>query len=66
MTNKRVYERDRSKCIFEIVAGLHDAGATSDEIASVLWHNPYFVSKHGQDRRTLGAEMGRIISKLGR
>jgi hypothetical protein len=64
--NTKVYERDRSKCIFEIVAGLHGAGAAADEIAAVLWRSPYFISKHGESLRALSAEINRIISKLGR
>lgn len=64
--NKRAYsyERDRSKCIFEIIAGLYRAGATPDEIGAVLWANPYFLSKHGRDFSRLSAEIGRVISKL--
>jgi hypothetical protein len=65
MTTKRAYEQDRSKCIFEIVVGLHRAGATPDEIGSVLWDNPYFISKHGRDRWRLSVEIHRIRSKLG-
>jgi hypothetical protein len=64
--NKKAYsfERDRSKCIFEIIAGLHRAGATPDEIGAVLWSNPYFLSKHGHNFDRLCTEINRIISKL--
>jgi hypothetical protein len=65
MTSQRVHESNRSKCIFEIVAGLHEAGPTPNETASVLWHNPYFTDKHGRDHRKLDAEIYRILSKLG-
>jgi hypothetical protein len=64
--NRRVYEGDRSKCVYAIVAGLHDAGASPNEIAAVVWHNPYFISKHGQRLDRLNAEISRIVSKLGR
>ena len=58
------YGNDRSKVIFEIIAGFHEAGASPDEIASVLWENPYFISKHGQNQQVLEDEIFRIISKL--
>lgn len=57
-------ERDRSKCIYEIIAGFHGAGASPQEIASVLWPNPYFRSKHGANFTHLTAEIRRIVSKL--
>jgi hypothetical protein len=58
------FERDRSKCIFEIIAGLNQAGATPDEIGAVLWSNPYFLSKHGRNLDRLHAEVSRVLSKL--
>ena len=61
----RVMAPDRSKRIFQIVAGLHQAGATPDEIAAVLWRTAYFISKHGQRRDHLDVEISRIVSKLG-
>lgn len=61
----RVRERDRSACIYLIIAGLHEAGADPDEIASVIWDSPYFVEKHGRDVTKLNAEVGRVIGKLG-
>ncbi len=57
-------ESDRSKVIFEIVAGLYEAGATSDEIAAILWVNPYFRSKHGANRNALSDEISRITRKV--
>jgi hypothetical protein len=62
--HERVVGRDRSARIFEIVVALHHAGATSDEIAAVLWQNVYFLSKHGQSPARLDAEISRILSKL--
>jgi hypothetical protein len=59
-----VKEGDRSKCIFEIIAGLADAGASADEIAIVLWGSPYFVSKHGKSEERLCAEITRILAKV--
>lgn len=59
------FERDRSKCIYEIIADLYRVGADFDEIASVLLANPYFVSKHGENTKKAEAEITRIISKLG-
>jgi hypothetical protein len=59
------FERDRSKCIFEIVADLHRAGASVPEIAAVLWCNPYFISKYGKRLDKLHRELGSILPKLG-
>jgi hypothetical protein len=59
------FERDRSKCIFEIVADLHRAGASAPEIAAVLWCNPYFISKYGKRLDKLHRELGSILPKLG-
>jgi hypothetical protein len=62
--DKKVEESDRSKCIYKIVAGLHDAGASADQIAAVLKGNVYFVDKHGDDERKLEAEINRCLGKL--
>jgi hypothetical protein len=47
-----------------IVQALHAAGATRSEIAAVVWHSPYFRSKHGRRLDRLNAEISRIVSKL--
>jgi hypothetical protein len=60
-----VREPDRSACIYLIIAGLHEAGADADEIASVIWRSPYFVEKHGRNTTKLNAEIFRVIGKLG-
>lgn len=62
--NRKAYEPNRSAQIFHIIAGLHEAGATVDEIASVLWHSPYFIEKHGHDIGKLNEELSRVIDKL--
>lgn len=59
------FEKDRSKCIYEIVVDMAKAGAKPEEIASVLWHNPYFLSKHGEDVGALNDELWRILERLG-
>lgn len=59
------FEKDRSKCVYEIVADMAKAGAKPQEIASVLIHNPYFISKNGQDIETLNEELWRILERLG-
>lgn len=64
--SKRCSERDRSKCIFEIIAGLHEVGCLPDEIGAVLWSNPYFTSKWGEDLAALTAEISRVIARLER
>lgn len=63
--NRKAYEPNRSAQIFHMVAGLHEAGASLDEIASVLWDSPYFVDKHGHEIGKLNDEIGRVIGKLG-
>jgi hypothetical protein len=62
--NRKAYEPDRSACIFHIIAGLHEAGASIDEIAAVLWRNAYFLEKHGSDINKLNDELSRVIGKL--
>jgi hypothetical protein len=65
--HQRVVGRsDRSRCIFLVAARLHEAGASPDEIAAVLWRSPYFTSRqHGQSLRALQTEVSRILAKLG-
>lgn len=63
--HKSVGARDRSECIFAMVADLHKAGADTDEIACVVWGSPYFQDKYGEDINALETEISRIISKLG-
>jgi len=48
-----------------MVAGLHEAGATVDEIASVVWTSPYFRDKYGEDEEALETEISRIIARVG-
>ena len=62
--NRKAYEPNRSVQIFHMIAGLHVAGASHDEIASVLWDSPYFVDKHGRDVEKLNDEIGRVIGRL--
>lgn len=64
LDHDRVRERDRSGCIYSIIAGLHEVGAAPDEIASVIWDSPYFLEKHGHDVTKLNEEVGRILGKL--
>jgi hypothetical protein len=59
------FERDRSKCIYEIVADLHRVKASVEETRAILWANPYFVSKYGKRLSKLREELGRILPKLG-
>lgn len=59
-----VLASDRSARRFAIVAGLYEAGATLDEIASVLWTSPYFREKYGEDLSALETEISRIIARV--
>ncbi|NNU81057.1 hypothetical protein HMH01_11470 [Halovulum dunhuangense] len=63
--HNRVMAPDRSSRIFAMVAGLYEAGATLDEIASVIWSSPYFRDKYGDDQNALEAEVSRIIARVG-
>ena len=65
MGSRKAYEPNRSAQIFHMVAALHEAGACHDEIASVIWPNPYFVEKHGHDLGKLNEEITRVVGKLG-
>lgn len=65
MRNRKAYEQNRSAQIFHMIAALHEAGACHDEIASVIWSNPYFVEKHGHDIGKLNEEISRVVGKLG-
>jgi DNA primase RepB-like protein len=65
MQDTSVKSRDRSRIVFMIVAALHDAGASPNEIAAVVWRSPYFISKHGADLLRLTQEVNRILSKIG-
>lgn len=56
---------DRSGRIFAMVAGLFEAGASLDEIASVIWTSPYFREKHGDNVKRLEREIYTIIAKVG-
>lgn len=62
--DKRVRERDRSKCIYEIVVDLARANASVGEIHLVLQRNPYFIGKYGRSRYALNREVDRILNKL--
>jgi len=61
----RVLAGNRSSRIYAMVAGLYEAKATVNEIASVVWASPYFRDKYGDDRNALETEVSRIIAKLG-
>ncbi|MCM2291429.1 RepB family DNA primase [Allorhizobium sp. BGMRC 0089] len=62
--SKKAYEPDRSAQVYHMIVGLHEAGATSDEIGSVLWQNPYFIDKYGRDANRLNDEIFRVIGKM--
>jgi hypothetical protein len=61
----RVERRDRSKRVFQIVAALVTAGASDNEIGSVLWVNPYFLDKWGHDIDALERQVDRIRAIVG-
>lgn len=61
--HKQVQADNRSNRIFALIAGLYEANATLDEIASVVWNSPYFRDKYGDDLSALETEVSRIIAK---
>ncbi len=63
--NNKAHEKDRSAQIFHMVISLYEAGASLDEIASVIWDSPYFQDKYPDDIGALHAELSRIMSKIG-
>ncbi len=65
MTARRVLRTDRSGAVFQIVAGLIDAGAPDVDIAVVLLVNPYFLDKWGHDPAKADEEVARILARIG-
>lgn len=65
MTARRVLGDDRSRAVFQIVAGLIDAGAPDADIVTVLLANPYFLAKWGDDLSKAEAEVERIRARIG-
>ncbi len=63
--HNNVLAPDRSKWIFVMVTELFEAGATLDEIASVIWDSPYFLDKYGRNRKALERQVSNIINKTG-
>jgi hypothetical protein len=63
--DRTVWQRDRSKCVYEIVCDLHRVGASFAEIAAILQDNAYFTSKYGRSATALEREVNRILEKLG-
>ena len=66
MKHDRVRSPDRSKCIFLIASALFKAGATDNEVASVVWRSPYFQSKYGENYTRLAEELTRIKTSIER
>jgi hypothetical protein len=65
MTARRVLKGDRSRVLFQIVAGLIRAGAPDADIVTVLLDNPYFLAKCGDDLAKAEAEVERIRARIG-
>jgi hypothetical protein len=65
MTARRVLRADRSAAVFQIVAGLIDAGAPDGDIMVVLLDNPHFLDKWGYDPAKADDEVVRIRARIG-
>src|SRR5215207_53570 len=55
MRHRRERRDDAPQCVTRIVWALNKAGASVDEIASVVWRIPYVISRYGQTRDKLDA-----------
>ena len=64
INSKKPLRADRSKRVFQIIAALVDAGASNNEIASVLWVNVYFLAKCGESQHLLESEIARVRSRV--
>ncbi|MEQ9490510.1 MAG: DNA-primase RepB domain-containing protein [Alphaproteobacteria bacterium] len=56
--------KDRSKQIYIMIRSMAEADVPESDIASLIWRNPYFQSKHGDDLDALQAEISRIMQNL--
>ena len=64
LRHRRVFVPDRSRQIFIMIKGLVEAGVPWSDIACLIWHSPYFQSKHGTDINALEAEIQRAMNKF--
>lgn len=64
ITDRRVRRPDRSRRVFQVIAKLVEAGASDDEIGSVLSVNAYFVDKWGQDLTAMEDQIVRVRARV--
>lgn len=64
LRHPRVMLPDRSAQIFTMMKGLFEAEVPWNDIACLIWHSPYFQSKHGSDCNALKAEILRAMNKF--
>lgn len=64
LRHRKVLVRDRSVQIFTMMKGLFEAQIPWDDIACLIWHSPYFQSKHGTNQTALEAEIQRAMNKF--
>jgi len=64
MRHRSLYFRDRQWMIDGILHELISAGATRQEIRTVLWNNVYFLAEFGRDRTVLDEEISRKARKM--
>jgi hypothetical protein len=53
----------RSSVVFRIAMGMFERGASTDEVAAVVWASRAFQDKRGANRQALRAEVERIFAK---
>src|SRR5215203_1556613 len=54
------------QCVTRVVRALKKAGASTDEIAGVVWRSPYFISRYGQTREKLAAVLRVRLRSIAR
>lgn len=64
LRHRRVLVPDRSRQVFIMINGLIQAEVPWDDIACLIWHSPYFHSKHGTNVNALEAEIQRAMNKF--
>ncbi len=62
--HRKAFAPDRSAQVFIIMKGLYEAGVPWSDIACMIWHSPYFRSKHGTNTCALEAEIQRAMNKF--
>ena len=66
MLHRHERRDDAPQCVTRVVRALKKAGASTDEIAGVVWRSPYFISRYGQTREKLAAVLRVRLRSIAR